>query len=342
MRPRGQQGAKRGSARGAQPRMTGRGRPSERGSAARQSARQFGGPTARGRAPARGPGVREERGGRGPGVREERGGRGPGVREERAGRGPSWRTKPRNAKTRKEQRPRWPATPAAERAVRSVEAILDRQPWSLLEPLLVRAGAEIGTTMARLRAYAKLLLEWNRGYSNLISRNDEGRIVERHLAESLEPAHWLKDGGHKRWLDLGSGGGLPAVPLILVGVGESWTLVESRRNKTLFLRKVTEELGFTGVSVELGRLEMLEAPEEVTRLGRFDGFTSRATMKLGPTLALAARWVVPGGAAYLWKGSRMQEEVEQDASWERSWRPDGGLGLRSGPTVVARFVRTDE
>ena len=223
-----------------------------------------------------------------------------------------------------------------------MEAILDRQPWGMLEPHLARVGTDVAVAMARLRAYAKLLLEWNRGYSNLISRNDEDRIVERHLAESLEPAHWLKDGDHKRWLDLGSGGGLPAVPLIVAGVGESWTLVESRRNKTLFLRKVIGELGIQSVSVELGRLEMLDTPEDAARLGRFDGFTSRATMKLVPTLALAARWVVAGGASYLWKGSRLQEEVEQDKSWERSWRPDGGLGLRSGPTVVARFIRTDE
>ena len=55
-------------------------------------------------------------------------------------------------------------------------------------------------------------------------------------------------------VDFGSGGGFPALPLALAGVGERWTLVESRRNKTLFLRRAIQELGAGQVDVLTGRL----------------------------------------------------------------------------------------
>ena len=215
--------------------------------------------------------------------------------------------------------------------------MLNRQPWDLLTPHLLRAGADIVEVLPRIRRFAELLLEWNRGFSNLISTADENRLVQRHILESLEPAHWIKSSGAGRWMDFGSGGGLPALPLALAGIGENWTLVESRRNKTLFLRKIVQEFELKNIDVELARLESL--PEEAERLGKFDGFTSRATLRLGPTLALAADWVKPGGIACLWKGSRMQQEMVEDRRWESSWDRGEVFAIGDGQVVVARFIR---
>ena len=173
--------------------------------------------------------------------------------------------------------------------------MLDRQPWQLVEQQLALAGSDPAETLPRIRRYAEMLLEWNRGFSNLISASDETRLVERHIVESLSPAKWIKEAGPKSFMDFGSGGGFPAIPLALAGVGERWVLVESRRNKTLFLRKVSEELGLKVIEVELARLEMLL--DDAGRIGRFDAFTSRATLRLGPTLSLAANWVAAGGHA---------------------------------------------
>ena len=220
---------------------------------------------------------------------------------------------------------------------RDIGKVLDRQPWDLLTPHLLRAGADIVEVLPRIRRFAELLLEWNRGFSNLISTSDENRLVQRHILESLEPAHWIKSSGARRWLDFGSGGGLPALPLALAGIGESWTLVESRRNKTLFIRKVIQEFGLVNIEVELARLESLSA--DAARLGKFDGFTSRATLRLGPTLALAADWVPPGGLAYLWKGSRRDQEMAEDRRWEAFWDRDDVFAIGNGQTVVARFIR---
>lgn len=211
-----------------------------------------------------------------------------------------------------------------------------RQDWARLEPHLLKLAADPEISTRRLREFARSVLDWNGRVSNLISRNDANRVLERHVLESVEPAHWLKASGARAWLDFGTGGGFPSLPLALLGVGERWTLVESRRNKTLFLRKAIQDLGISNVDVVLDRLE--------NRVGSswdlaFDGFTSRATMRLAPTLELAAHFVRPGGSAFLWKGSRREEEMGEEMGWHAQWELEGLLGIGDGVTVVARFTR---
>lgn len=207
----------------------------------------------------------------------------------------------------------------------------------MLDPWLKQAGADVPRSLERLRRFAGMLLEWNRGRSNLISSADESRLVARHLAESLEPASWIRQSGAGEFIDLGSGGGLPAIPLAIAGIGRRWTLVESRRNKTLFLRKAIEQLELSDVDVALTRLETLvQQPDWETR---YDGFTSRATLRLAPTLALAARCVIPGGSAFLWKGSRLESEMAEDSSWRAAWNEEDRTTLSGGQTVVIRFSR---
>jgi 16S rRNA (guanine527-N7)-methyltransferase len=219
----------------------------------------------------------------------------------------------------------------------AIEKTLARQPWESLQAPLLRAGADADLAIEKLRQYARLLLGWNRSASNLISRNDESRFVERHLLESVAAAHWLKESGCAKWIDFGSGAGLPAIPLAIAGVDGRWTLVESRRTKTLFIRKSLQELSLGNIVTVNDRLE--NVVREEARIEAFDGFTSRATLKLIPTLALAARVVAPGGSAFLWKGSGREEEMEQDAGWRDAWEFTGLLGIGTGLNVVARFLR---
>jgi len=107
--------------------------------------------------------------------------------------------------------------------------------------------------------------------------------------------------------------------------------------KTLFLRKAIESLGIRDVEVVVSRLENLGDGTE--RLGAYSGFTSRAVLALGPTLALAARFIAPGGAAFLWKGSQRENEMTADPSWQDAWEFDGLLGIGQGQATVARFSR---
>jgi 16S rRNA (guanine527-N7)-methyltransferase len=171
--------------------------------------------------------------------------------------------------------------------------------------------------------------------SNLISRNDEPRIVTRHVLESLEPVSWIAKDQIDEWLDFGSGAGFPAVPMAIAGVGKRWTLVESRRPKTLFLRKLLDTIEINAeIEVRHARLESL-----VGELPRVGGFTSRATERLGPTLALAASFVQPGGRAYLWKGSSWRVELESDRRWELDWSLEEHSPLSLSQGVVVKFAR---
>lgn len=213
-----------------------------------------------------------------------------------------------------------------------------KQPWDALNELLPGDALARARALEALQLYTRTLLEWNRGISNLISRNDEQRFVERHLRESLAPLKQLMESGHERWLDFGSGGGLPALPLALAGLGAHWTLVEARRNKTLFLKRVLQDSRIRNIEVVTARLESALKEGDAEQLN-CEAFTSRATMVIAPTLAMAAVIVQPGGHAYLWKGSRWEQEVRDDAAWKHAWRFEQAIPIEDGPNVVATFVR---
>src|SRR5207247_6990908 len=177
--------------------------------------------------------------------------------------------------------------------------------------------------------YEERLLRWNRSVSNLISRNDEKRLVTRHLLESIEPADWIKQNGVTNCIDFGSGSGLPAVPLAIAGIGHRWTLVDSRRPKVLFVRSVLQDLALANIETIHGRLEGLDNPDPL-----FDSVTSRATLRLSPTLVMVSRFVSIGGQAYLWKGRRWEDEMEADERWKQFWEFDGVIGISDASSVV--------
>jgi 16S rRNA G527 N7-methylase RsmG len=250
-----------------------------------------------------------------------------------------------------------------------VDTQLARQPWAKVREVLKREGVkDVEPTLVRLRRYAELLIQWNRSVSNLISKNDEERLVDAHLLPSIEVVSWMKSFNLQRWCDLGSGGGLPALPLAICGIGTEWDLVESRRTKTLFLQRAVGELGLGGIRVLAARIEDLVADlggaseadaegdsewvEEEGDLDEgdsprfslrspYDGFTSRATMALVPTLDFAAPIVRLGGRAFLWKGSKLDAEAAENSRWQSEWRRGEARSLAVEHSVVAEFERIE-
>ena len=104
------------------------------------------------------------------------------------------------------------------------------------------------------------------------------------------------------------------------------------------MRKFIQDSKLEAVQTLTARLEM--AVEESPETLKCDGFTSRATMALGPTLELAARIVVPGGRAFLWKGSGLADEMRgAERTWRAAWRHAATVPFTNCPSVLAVFEK---
>src|SRR5690606_19712749 len=163
---------------------------------------------------------------------------------------------------------------------------------------------------AELESFAALLGKWNR-VQNLVSRETADSVWIRHIADSLQVLRYLRDTDHTI-LDLGSGGGFPAIPLAIASIGRrAFILVEPTAKKASFLRTVSREIGL-GLSVENRRAEDI-AP---TELPPVDVVTSRALAPLVALCRLAAPFFGPTTRAILHKGREHVDELaESDAVW---------------------------
>lgn len=135
-----------------------------------------------------------------------------------------------------------------------------------------------------LLAYAALLDKWNRAF-NLTALRDPEKAVSHHLLDSLAILPHLADDSGPL-LDVGSGGGLPGIPLAIARPGLAVTLLDSNSKKTAFLRQAAIELGLTNISVHCGRIEEFRPAQP------FAAIVSRAFAELAdfvrPTRALLA------------------------------------------------------
>jgi len=119
-----------------------------------------------------------------------------------------------------------------------------------------------------LMGYLALLIKWNKAYNLTAVRNPD-EMVSRHLLDSLSVVPFVAERGND-WLDVGSGGGMPGVPLAILFPERRFTLLDSNGKKTRFLTQVKLELGLDNLSVVNARVEAFR-PEQP-----FAGIVSRA------------------------------------------------------------------
>lgn len=160
--------------------------------------------------------------------------------------------------------------------------------------------------LARLGDYLARLLAMNQ-WMNLTGIRDPAQAWERHVLDALTLAPLLAglDAG-ARLVDVGSGGGLPGIPLAITRPDLRVTLVEATHKKAAFLSAVAEALGLANVSVRAERAEQLGRKE---LRGAFEAVTARALGRLSTLVPLVAPFAGPGGLVLLVKGRRADEEL---------------------------------
>ena len=158
-----------------------------------------------------------------------------------------------------------------------------------------------------LLAYLALLDRWNRTY-NLTAIRDPREMVGKHLLDSLAMHPYLDDG---HLADLGTGAGLPGIPLAIAKPGLRVTLVESNGKKARFLREAVRTLGLSNARVAESRAEALDEPSA------YDAITARALATLPLIIELGGHLLKPGGRLLAMKGAVPDDEI---AGLPAGWR----------------------
>ena len=153
----------------------------------------------------------------------------------------------------------------------------------------------------RMLDYLVLIEKWNKAY-NLTAVRQPAKMLTHHLLDSLSVLPHVRG---PRVLDVGSGAGLPGIPLALAQPEWRLTLLDSNHKKTTFLRQTMIELKLTNVDVVCDRVETWTSPQP------FDTVVSRAFSDLPEFLSLAGRLCAKTGVVVAMKGIYPHEELAQ-------------------------------
>ncbi|HET7034012.1 MAG TPA: 16S rRNA (guanine(527)-N(7))-methyltransferase RsmG [Casimicrobiaceae bacterium] len=159
----------------------------------------------------------------------------------------------------------------------------------------------------RLAAFLELLAKWNRTY-NLTAIREPERMITHHLLDSLAVLpHLEESSGQERvsLLDVGSGAGLPAIPLAIARPAWRVVALDSSHKKGAFIQQAVSELSLANVEAVVARVE------DYRPSALFDFVISRAFSDLATFAESSARHLVPGGRLIAMKGVRPDEEIAQ-------------------------------
>ncbi|MHB8622435.1 MAG: 16S rRNA (guanine(527)-N(7))-methyltransferase RsmG [Sulfuricaulis sp.] len=155
------------------------------------------------------------------------------------------------------------------------------------------------TEREKLLIFLELLEKWNRAY-NLTAVRDPEQMVPRHLLDSLSALPHLQGA---RILDIGTGAGLPGIPLALARPDLGFTLLDSNAKKTRFITQAIHELGLKNIEIAQERVEKFHPPV------KFDTLIARAFASIPDMLAASRHLCVSHGRFLVMKGVFPQEEL---------------------------------
>ncbi|QNQ22576.1 16S rRNA (guanine(527)-N(7))-methyltransferase RsmG [Kosakonia sp. SMBL-WEM22] len=169
-----------------------------------------------------------------------------------------------------------------------------------LSRLLAEAGISLSDQQQQqLVAYVEMLHKWNKAY-NLTSVRDPNEMLVRHILDSIVVAPHLQG---TRFIDVGTGPGLPGIPLSIVRPESHFTLLDSLGKRVRFLRQVQHELKLTNIEPVQSRVE--DFPAEPP----FDGVISRAFASLNDMVSWCHHLPGETGRFYALKGQLPEDEI---------------------------------
>lgn len=176
----------------------------------------------------------------------------------------------------------------------------------MIDEQLTRGVAALGLKLTpdaqrRLLAFAALLAKWNRVY-NLTALREQSQMVTHHLLDSLSVLPYLDA---ESIADIGSGGGLPGIPLAIAQPNIDVALIEASHKKASFLQQAKIELGLSNTAVVNERVEQWQ-PQ-----GKVAAVISRAFSDVADFVRLTQHLVDTGGRWYAMKGVNPNDEIAQ-------------------------------
>ena len=181
--------------------------------------------------------------------------------------------------------------------------------------------------------HARLLLAWTQAI-NLTAIRDPAAVALAHVVDSLSGLTVLRERGVDRFIDLGSGGGYPGIPLAAALPAMRALLLEPIGKKARFLTTVAEATGLSG-TVEAAPVRAEDLAADRRHRGRWPAVTARAVANLADLVELSFPLLTHGGVLVAWKRGDLGEEL---AKAQRAIRALGGGTVEVRPVVVPGLI----